>query len=121
MCFPKEHSLYAICNRNSIKISYSCSNVLEMPLMFIIKKIISMYKNKNEYPSIFPLNNKCLATNVVYKATVTSVEDKNNEKFYIGISSTDFKTRYNIHKSSFKNINSRNHTMLSKHVWFLKK
>ena len=49
-----------------------------------------MHKNKNvkvnnkdcscRDPSICPLDKKCLEKNVVYKATVTSVEDKNSEK-----------------------------------------
>ena len=129
-CFPKDHLLHSICNRNCIKISYSCSKNIGNIINAHNKKIISMHKNKNvkvnnkncscRDPSTCPLDKKCLEKNVVYKATVTSVEDKNSEKFYIGISSTEFKNRYNIHTSSFKNKKSRNHTMLSKHVWFLK-
>ncbi len=47
----------------------------------------------------------------LYQATVTRC-DNSNEKTYIGLSENSFKTRYNGHKSTFKNSNQRFSTTL---------
>ena len=59
-----------------------------------------------------PLDNKCLTSCVVYKATV-----QESNKFYIGIAETSFKDRFTRHKHSFKNANNKNATTLSQHIW----
>ena len=61
-----------------------------------------------------PVANKCLKTNVVYKATV-NYEDKTQH--YIGMTENSFKTRYTLHKSSFKHSKNRNRTELSNLIW----
>ena len=57
---------------------------------------------------------------VVYKATVTETTS-NNQKTYIGLTENKFKTRFNLHKSSFKLEHKRSSTTLSDNVWKLKK
>ena len=57
-----------------------------------------------------PVANKCLTTNVVYKATV-KYEDKT--QYYVGMTENSFKTRYTQHKSSIKHTKNRNQTELS--------
>jgi hypothetical protein len=47
-----------------------------------------------------PLNEKCLTSNVVYKAEITTPHD-GTSKEYIGMTSTEFKVRYINHKKSF--------------------
>ena len=47
-------------------------------------------------------------------------ENINDKKYYIGISSTDFKIRYGNHKFSFSHEHQKNQTALSKHYWGLK-
>ena len=59
-------------------------------------------------------------TCVVYKATVTETTS-NNQETYIGLTENEFKTRFNLHKSSFKLEPKRTSTTLSDHVWKLKK
>ena len=60
----------------------------------------------------------------IYKTTVTvTVTERNshNQETYIGLKENEFKTRFNLHKSSFKLEHKRTSTTLSEHVWKLKK
>ena len=57
---------------------------------------------------------------IYYKATVTETT-LNNRETYIGLTENEFKTRFNLHKSSFKLEHKRTSTTLSDHVWKLKK
>ena len=66
-----------------------------------------------------PIEGKCLQTNVVYKADITTT-DNNDTKTYIGVTSNDFKTHYRNHCKSINNIKYRNETELSKHIWQIK-
>jgi len=59
---------------------------------------------------------KCLQTNVIYQATVTT--DTTTET-YVGLA-TKFKERYRNHQTSFRHSKRRNETELSKYVWNLK-
>ena len=121
--FPKNNSLHQICNRNTIKISYSCMTNMENIIKAHNSKIINSTtaqepdkcncRNKENCP----LPGKCTTKNVIYQATVSTSESK---KYYIGLTSNTFKTRYNLHKSSFINKDKRNSTELSKYVWKLK-
>ena len=63
-----------------------------------------------------PLEGKCLETNVVYQAIITT--DIATES-YVGLA-TKFKERYRNHTTSFRHANNRNSTELSKHVWKLR-
>ena len=53
--------------------------------------------------STCPLDNKCLTPKVIYQPDVTSDTD-DTYKYYVGLSETSFKDRYNNHKSSFKKL-----------------
>ena len=59
-----------------------------------------------------PLQHKCLSKCIVYKATV-----KKSNKFYLGISQNDFKSRLAKHKSSFRHEKEQHSTALSTHCW----
>ena len=63
---------------------------------------------------------KCLTKCVVNKATVPKTTS-NNQETYIGLTENEFKTRFNLHKSSFKLEHKRTSTTLSEHVWKFKK
>ena len=121
--FPPGHRLHKVCNRNNIKLSYSC-----MPN---IKAIISKHNHnllntdtnlrtnqekkcncQNE--TNCPLNGKCLTKSIIYKATITTTEGK---KEYIGSCETTFKTRFANHQHSFRNPKLKSATALSKEVW----
>ena len=64
-----------------------------------------------------PLEGQCLKRNIVYKATVT--QNNGTKKSYIGLTSTEFKSRLAVHKHSFKN-SDLNQTSLSQHIHELK-
>ena len=136
--FPSTHRYHKIFNKNNLKISYSCMPTMKTIIDQQNRKLLSITspspgestqplhtvrKKKTEKTcncrnkDLCPLNQKCLQERVVYKATVqTSLQSKS----YIGSCATTFKTRYNNHKQSFKHINHRNDTALSKFIWKLK-
>ena len=64
-----------------------------------------------------PLEGECLQDEIVYQATVTTRE---KAETYVGLTATDFKTRWRNHQMSFKHEKRRNDTELSKHLWKLK-
>ena len=66
------------------------------------------------------MNGLCNLDNVVYQAIIYPKEDINDKKYYIGISSTNFKIRYGNHKFSFSHEHQKHQTALSKHYWGLK-
>ena len=124
--FPVQHPLHRLFNRNTVKLSYSCT----MNLDSIIKAHNAKILNKEEDNSskndktcncrdqaACPVGNNCLKNNVVYKATV-QYEDK--EQNYIGMTENTFKTRYTLHKASFKHSAKRKQTELSNLIWTLK-
>ena len=132
--FPKDHSLCKIFNRNSIKISYSCTNntkqIIDNRNKRILHSSYSPYTKDNKDSSTnktcncrrknnCPLNGNCLRPSVVYQATVTR-NDNNTSETYIGLTETDFKTRHRNHITSFRHAKHKNSTELSKHIWTLK-
>ena len=80
-----------------------------------IANYVFVGKKKNSCP----LDGKCLTKCVVYKATVTETTS-NDQETYIGLTENEFKTRFNLHKSSFKLELKRTSTTLSERVWKLK-
>ena len=50
------------------------------------------------------MNGLCNLDNVVYQAIIYPKEDINDKKYYIGVSSTNWKVRYGIRKFSIKKI-----------------
>ena len=63
------------------------------------------------------LDNKCLTPLVIYEAGVITLNTSRN--FYIGLSDTPFKERYNNHKRDFRNRRYEKSTELSKYIWSL--
>ena len=126
--FGRNHKYHKIFNRNNVKISYSCMDNVKNIISSHNKRIINSgneangktcnYRNK----SICPLDNKCLINKIVYKGEIEINNDTNelSTKFYFGISKTEFKSRYNNHKMSFRNRTHENDTELSKYIWSLK-
>ena len=123
--FPTQHPFHRLFNRNTVKLSYSCI----MSMNSIIKAHNTKALKKNDTnqteqvkscdcrdKQTCPVDNKCLTSNVVYKATV-KYEDK--EQSYVGMTEYSFKTRYTQHKSSFKHSKHRNQTELDNLIWSL--
>ena len=124
--FPKTSRFHKIFNRNTVKLSYSCMPNLSNIISNHNKKLLNQtsVNNLNSNPtcncknkSLCPLNGNCLKKSIVYKATLSTV---NNNRYYYGLCETSFKARFYNHNQSFKNIGKRNSTELSKTIWSLK-
>ena len=123
--FPKDKRLSKIFNRNTTKVSYSCllnvkqtisnNNHLLLQLHRIEESTQDRKLCNCRRKNSCPLDGNCLTKCVVYKTTATETTS-NNQETYIGITENEFKTRFNLHKSSFKLENKRT---LSEHVWKL--
>lgn len=125
--FPPHHKLRKICNRNNLKVSYSCMPNMAAVISRHNKKVLLSSeahtppptqlpcncKNKNACP----LNGDCRKKAIIYRASLSS---GNTTKFYFGSCSTDFKSRYYNHVQSFTHSSKRNATELSKEFWRFK-
>ena len=70
-------------------------------------------------PSHCPLDNKCLTCKIVYSAEIIT-DNQQPSKFYLGVCKTNFKTRFNNHKKSFRHRQNKKDTALFKYIWELK-
>lgn len=123
--FHRRHKFYKIFNKNTVKISYSCTRnissiisghnkgMLRKPTPNIVRECNC--RNREQCP----MDNKCLAQNIVYEAAITSHPDE-VVKDYRGLCSTTFKVRYGVHKEGFANRVYSKGCELAKYVWKLK-
>ena len=126
---PKNKRLSKIFNRNIIKVSYSCLPNVEQTISNNNHRSLQLHRRKEStqdnqlcncrQKNSCPLDGKCLTKCVVYKATVTETTS-NNQETYIWLTENEFKTRFNLHKPSFKLEHKRTSTTLNEHVWKLK-
>jgi hypothetical protein len=122
-CFPKCHPLHKIANRNTVKVSYSCTQNMENIISSRNAKILAKPEPEKRACSCpankpCPLDGQCLTDNLVYHAVV---KDANHTvRNYTGLSSTTFKQRLGVHTQTF-NDQTVSQTSLSKHIWDLKK
>ena len=117
--FPPGSTLYPILNKNTIKLSYSCTKNMRSIIQGYNQKLLSGTQQPIEKAcncrkkEECPVNGNCQQP-VVYMATV-NIEGE-EKKTYIG-STNNFKKRYSAHKGSFKNSNQKNATALSAYIW----
>ena len=121
--FPKSNKLQAIFNRNTVKVSYSCTQNMSSMIKSHNKKVINKDVKESKscncrVKSECPLNGQCQVTDIIYKCTVLSPDKPN--KVYLGTAEGDFKKRFYNHRKSFNNEGSANDTTLSKYIWELK-
>ena len=124
--FTKNHPLYKILNFRCLKISYCCLNNIKSEIAAhnrrvrskdteqIAEKLCNCRSKKDPCP----LEGKCLTSNLVYKADITTQEG--DHMIYLGTSGNTFKERYTGHKTTFKHERKKNTTELSKYFWSLK-
>ena len=117
--FPENHKLHKIINKNTVKLSYSCTKNIKRVIQSHNSKILNKKETNSKTCSCpkakkkdCPLQNKCLSSCIVYEAKV-----KKTGKNYIGISEKDFKSRLSAHNFSFRHEHYQKATTLSKHVW----
>ena len=105
--FKQDNILHKIFNRKTLKISYSCtkniSQIINSHNNEFINKFRNRVKNNNnnnskkiecncKSRSDCPMDGLCNSDNVVYQAIIYPKKNINDKKYYIGISSTNFKT-----------------------------
>ena len=117
--FPKKNKLHKLLNRQTVKISYSCTKNIEAIIQTHNAKINNSTKkekakkcscrNKNKCP----LDNDCAdQKDVIYHAEM----EEGDKRKYVGCAQ-DFKKRFYGHTESFRNEPSKNKTTLSTHIW----
>ena len=114
--FGKDNRYHKLFNRNTVKLSYSC-----MPNMIIKShnaRLLSKGNGNRKACSCrnkiqCPLDGNCMQTFLVYEAEVITEAEKFR---YIGLCEGDFKTRFNTHKSTFRNLKYCYSTELSKRI-----
>ena len=120
--FPHHHRLRKICNKNNIKVSYSCMpnmaaiiskhNKIALQNRAVFRRTAPSCKCRNK--ANCPLKGKCRESSIIYKATLKS---NGITRHYYGCSETEFKTRFNNHKQRLVHRPKRNAAELSKAVW----
>ena len=120
--FPKHNKYHKIFNRNTVKLSYSCSPSMKTIISSHNKSILnskpepSTPKRCNcRNPCPLPNDGDCRRSRVSYKATITS-DDATPIKEYIGSTECDVKLRLANHRHSFRNNRLRNATRLSAYI-----
>ena len=122
--FHKRHRYRRIFNRNTIKVSYSCTKNMASIVSAHNAKVLAPPPTPSAKTcscragDTCPLNGQCLTPSVVYKATVTSPAKPT--RHYIGLSEPPFKERWYKHMSTFRRPAERGSTALSQYVWSLK-
>ena len=110
-CFPVGHKLRKIFNRNTLKLSYSCManvrQVIDGHNKTILKKAAQTPQDQaNKTCNCRKrdeclLKGTCLSKDIINQATVMS--SNNKSETYVGLTATEFKTRWRNHQTSFKN------------------
>ena len=124
-CFPPDHPLRKIVNRNTVKLSYRCMPNMSQNLARHNSKVS---KPQAQQPdpgcncrggvAVCPLAGSCQTKSVVYQATVVR-EDNQKTETYTGLTSRRFKDRFYEHTGDMNNRHYEG-TSLSNYVWKLK-
>ena len=134
--FPKSNPLNKVINRNTVKMSYKCTENMAKIIASHNSKLLKS-ENENEARGCncrnkeeCPLRGNCLVENVVYQATLTPTPDPAGDppaphdrepQTYVGLASTSFKDRHRNHKKSLKWEKHSTETRLSQYSWELNK
>ena len=97
--FPRDHRSHKIFNRNSVKVSYSCTKNMKTIINNHNKNIFGKKpsvdtstcncQNKEDYP----LNGQYRIGEVVYESTLTNNQQNYKDEKYFGIAEESFKGR----------------------------
>ena len=124
--FPAHHKFHKLFNKNTVKISYSCTRNIKTIINSHNAKILFPRKSTEQRTCNclnkvnWPLEQKCLTTNIVNEAKVTSSNQNYQEKVYFGSCETTFKKRFSNHKKSFNLNEYKNQKELSNEIWRIK-
>ena len=122
--FHRQHAFRKIFNKNTVKLSYSCTKNIASIISGHNKNITKIAPPVTRLCNCrikeqCPLDNKCLTDNMCYESTVVSHPDE-VEKDYRGLCSTVWKHRWSVHNQHMNHWVHRNKCELAKYVWQLK-
>ena len=124
--FPPTHRYAKIFNRHTLRLSYSCmpnvDAIIKQHNNFLLKPASVTENNATcncRVANDCPLDGMCLTPAITYSATVTT-KPSNVESIYYGLCEPPFKDRYGGHVYTFKHIEKRASSELSKFIWKLK-
>ena len=97
---PPHHRLHKIFNRNTVKVSYGCtqnmssiiSNQNNKDLIDKLDNVDTTFNCRKK--DLCPLENSCLTPSIVYNANVTRKDTQPQGKNYLGLTEGPFKQRY---------------------------
>ena len=124
--FLKNHCFHKIFNRNSVKVSCSCTKNMKTIINNHNKNILGKNASINTSTSncrnkeACPWNGQCQIQEIVYQDASSSNQPNYKDKKYFGIGEESFKGRLYNHNSSFRNEFYKNDTELSKEHWQIK-
>ena len=125
--FIKSHISNIIFNRSKIKISYSymqnTKSITNNHSIKFLKNTTKVEKSCNcRNRNNCPQDGKCLTSNMIYEAQITSNKPNYKEKFFKETAETDFKHRFNNnHTKSFSDMElSREHWTIKRNHFTLK-
>ena len=120
--FFSHHKLRKICNKNSVKLSYSCMPNVATIISSHNKALLRKEATQPDplpcncrHKSNCSLDGRCREKSLVYKATVHV--SNSNAMTYYGLCETEFKSCYYNHLQSFKHRHKASATELSKYIW----
>ena len=121
--FPQNNQLHKILNRNTVKVSYSCTPNVDSIIKPHNKRLNNVENKQTKHCNCrkkqeCPLEGKCRSEDIIYKCVVTATGQPRN--VYLGTAEGDFKQRYYTHKKSFRNRKYANEASLSKYIWEMK-
>ena len=127
--FPPNHKLYKVCNRNTIKLSYSCLPNMKVEVSKHNSKVLKAGAAVDAPEKSCDCRDKsscplphlgCIAEkSVVYQARVVR-DDNGHVETYAGLTGDTFKVRWRGHKSDFDHREKRGSTELAGYIWDLK-
>ena len=122
--FHRQHVFRKIFNKNTVKLSYSCTknifSIISGHNRQITKALPPASRECNcRIREQCPLDNKCLTDNIIYEGTVVSHSD-GVSKDYRGLCSTVWKDRWAVHNQHMNHRIHRTKCELAKYVWDLK-
>ena len=118
--FSPYNKLHKIFNRNTVKVSYSCTHNVSSIIKWNNKKLTNAEnKQTKDYncrkKEQCPLESKPRSEDVIYICVVTATCYP--RKVYLGTAKGHFKQRCYNHKKSFRNRKYANKASLSKYIW----
>ena len=121
--FPPNNQLHKIFNRNTVKVSYSCTPNVGSIIKSHNKKLTNTESKQMKDCNCrkkeeCPLEGKCRSEDIIYKCVATAIGHR--QRAYLGTAEGEFKQRFYNHKKSFRNRHYATETSLSKYIWEIK-